>query len=317
MSGFSKVSALSKTLIGGDLHNSSLRDDVVEHDYKQADDRSQRLTGLMTELGVLAQRLSAMLDKPSHRTREMPPQPNFLRTMKEAPVGRRVSVMLDTDKSVQNGYSQGVRALKDDGPIILGAPDTVGIKPGDIFSDFTQGAKGDCVVIAAIKAAMMKFGHNPHGIYKKIETTPDGFNIVMRDDFTLHITQAELRHAMGKAGFEAHAPSDVLTHAKFLFAVSAKRIQLERYYDNDEETFNDSIAALNTGDYPGEALRRLGLSARVVAATMKDLRNGAIGTLATGGHVGLVVDGYLDHYGKVKLTDTNRGIAGNIGLKLV
>ncbi|MCZ7019452.1 hypothetical protein, partial [Salmonella enterica] len=51
----------------------------------------------------------------------------------------------------------------------------VGVKPDNIWSGFYQGSELNCVTVSAIKAAMMKYGQNPQGIYKRITETPEGY----------------------------------------------------------------------------------------------------------------------------------------------
>lgn len=55
---------------------------------------------------------------------------------------------------------------------------------------------------------------------------------------------------------------------------------------------------LNDGEYPGAALRRLGLFAYIRESTAQELADGAIGTLADTHHSVTVVDGMFDMYGE-------------------
>ena len=201
---------------------------------------------------------------------------------------------------------------------LKGTPANTGIKPGDIFKDFYQLAEGNCVTISAIKAAMMRFGHNPHGIYKTIEATDSGYRIVMRDGFKLHITHDELKQAKAGANFGTDRPNDVLVNAHFLYAVSAKRAYLENNDGEANKSFAAAIRSLNDGEYPGQALRRLGLKDFVAPATLQDFLNGAIGTVNSGFHSMVAVGGFLDSYGHkqpLDSRDANRYAA--VGLKLL
>lgn len=201
---------------------------------------------------------------------------------------------------------------------LKGTPANTGIKPTDIFKDFYQLAEGNCVTISAIKAAMMRFGHNPHGIYKTIEATDSGYRIVMRDGFKLHITHDELKQAKAGANFGTDRPNDVLVNAHFLYAVSAKRAYLENNDGEANKSFAAAIRSLNDGEYPGQALRRLGLKDFVAPATLQDFLNGAIGTVNSGFHSMVAVGGFLDSYGHkqpLDSRDANRHAA--VGLKLL
>ena len=201
---------------------------------------------------------------------------------------------------------------------LKGTPANTGIKPGDIFKDFYQLAEGNCVTISAIKAAMMRFGHNPHGIYKTIEATDSGYRIVMRDGFKLHITHDELKQAKAGANFGTDRPNDVLVNAQFLYAVSAKRAYLENNDGEANKSFAAAIRSLNDGEYPGQALRRLGLKDFVAPATLQDFLNGAIGTVNSGFHSMAAVGGFVDsdgHKQPLDNRDANRYAAA--GLKLL
>ncbi|MGY2402324.1 hypothetical protein [Pseudomonas sp. SDO5271_S396] len=283
-----------------------LRTEVPEKFEKINGRALHELAALVDELRVLLETFSPPLLKSSSADAHQP--------LRSAAVNPKTLSNLQ-----YNNYSEYplLKSDKGDMGFIAGGPDAAGVKPTDIFTDFTQGGQGHCAAVAAIKAAMMRFGHSPYGIYKNIEAVADGFNIVMRDGFSLHVTHGEIRHATTIADFRCGSPNDVLTNANFLFAVTAKRMQKERLFFDSFTTFEECVGSLNSGAHPGDILRRMGLGTRIVGASMKDLRNGAIGTLWTLGHVGVVAGGYLDHYGKVKLTDTNRGIAGNIGIKLI
>ncbi|KRP43627.1 hypothetical protein TU73_19255 [Pseudomonas libanensis] len=201
---------------------------------------------------------------------------------------------------------------------LKGTPANKGSKPTDIFRDFYQLTEGNCVTISAIKAAMMRFGHNPYGIYKTIETTDTGYRIVMRDRFKLDITHDELAQAKAGANFGSDRPNDVLVNAQFLYAVSAKRAYLENNDGEANLSFAAAMRSLNDGEYPGQALRRLGLKDFVAPASLHDLLSGAIGTVTGGFHSMAVVDGFLDIYGNkqpLHYRDTNRYAA--VGLKLL
>lgn len=201
---------------------------------------------------------------------------------------------------------------------LKGTPANTGIKPTDIFKSFYQLTEGNCVTISAIKAAMMRFGHNPYGIYKSIVVTDTGYRIVTRDGFKLHITHDELKQATAGANFGTDRPNDVLVNAHFLYAVSAKRAYLENNDGEANKSFAAAIRSLNDGEYPGQALRRLGLKDFVAPATLQDFLNGAIGTVTSGFHSMAVVGGFLDKYGHkqpLESGDANRRAA--VGLKLL
>ncbi|WP_241188860.1 hypothetical protein [Pseudomonas orientalis] len=204
------------------------------------------------------------------------------------------------------------------GEFIKGTPANAGVKSGDIFKDFYQMTEGNCVTISAIKAAMTKFGHNPYGIYKSIHPNDAGYHIVMRDGFKLDITRDELEQARTAADFGADRPNDVLVNAQFLYAVSAKRAYHENNDGIGRQSFAAAMRSLNDGEYPGQALRRLGLKDFVAPASLEDFLGGAIGTVDNGAHSMAVVDGFLDVYGfKQPMRDRGWSSHRAIGLKLL
>lgn len=78
------------------------------------------------------------------------------------------------------------------------------------------------------------------------------------------------------------------------------------------------MATLNDGEYPGAALRRLGLFAYIRESTVEELARGTTGTLANTYHSVAVIDGKLDLYGQ-KLSLENSHWQGHFhrALKLV
>jgi hypothetical protein len=210
------------------------------------------------------------------------------------------------------------RAVDKPNDFLKGTPTNTDVKPADIFKDFYQLQEGNCVTISAIKAAMMRFGHNPHGIYASVHATDAGYRIVMRDGFKLEITYEELKQARTGANFGADRPNDVVVNAQFLYAVSAKRAYLENNDGTADQSFATAMRSLNDGEYPGQALRRLGLKNFVAPATVQDFLDGASGTVADARHSMAVVDGFLDNYGdKQPLSGRHWNGAAYIGLKLL
>ncbi|OIN52413.1 hypothetical protein BLL37_05205 [Pseudomonas azotoformans] len=193
----------------------------------------------------------------------------------------------------------------------------VGMKPRNIWSGFYQGAEGNCVTISAIKAAMMKFGQNPAGIYKNISAVSGGFEVIMRDGFKLFLSHEERRKAEQGSNLDG-SDQALKDDANFLYAVSAKRAQLENNDMRAGRSFEDAMHSLNDGEAPGQALRRLGLIAHVRQSTAQELAKGAIGTLADNMHSVLAVSGSVDNYGqKLGLTSSGWSDRTMWALKLV
>ena len=181
----------------------------------------------------------------------------------------------------------------------------VGVRPANIWSGFYQGVEGNCVTVSAIKAAMMRFGQNPQGIYKKISATADGYEVVMRDGYKLTVTHDELKKAQKGSHFFGE-DKGLLHDAIFMFAVSAKRAQMENHEFRAEASFEAAMGTLNDRETPGEALRRLGLYAFTRSSTAEELASGVAGTLANHGHSVGVFDGIIDFYGStIKLAGSD------------
>ncbi|MCR4539954.1 hypothetical protein NUV89_16290 [Pseudomonas sp. 18.1.10] len=170
-------------------------------------------------------------------------------------------------------------------------------KPRDIWGGFYQGSNGNCVTVSAIKAAMMRFGQKPTDIFRQVKQVPNGYEVSMRDGYTLPLTHEELNKARQTSQLRGTDPA-LLEDANFLYAVSAKRAQLENNDFRAKQSFEVAMQTLNDGDFPGNALRRLGLFAYVRESSAEELAKGAIGTLAGIGHSVAVFDGALDLFGK-------------------
>ncbi|WP_339497985.1 hypothetical protein [Pseudomonas canadensis] len=172
----------------------------------------------------------------------------------------------------------------------------VGVKPNNIWSGFYQGVERNCVTVSAIKAAMMKYGQNPLGIFKRVTETPEGFTLTMRDGCTVSLTHAELERARAAANFHGE-DKGLVDDAVFLYAASAKRAQLENHEFRAGAGFDAALKTLNDGEVPGDALRRLGLYAFIRSSSVQELASGVPGTLANFGHSVVVVEGAIDEYG--------------------
>ncbi len=193
----------------------------------------------------------------------------------------------------------------------------VGVKPGDIWGGFYQGVEGNCVTVSAIKAAMMKFGQNPSGIYRNIRKTASGYKVTMRDGHSLHLTFKELQKAEQASNLKG-ADKNLIKDANFLYAVSAKRAQRENNEFRAKGSFEAAMGTLNDGEFPGDAFRRLGLYAYTRPSTAQELADGALGTLASTEHSVAVVNGNLDFYGsKWSLAASEWKNAGYRAIKLV
>ncbi|MGU9814249.1 hypothetical protein ACU684_02515 [Pseudomonas sp. LF135] len=176
-----------------------------------------------------------------------------------------------------------------------------GKKPDNIWSGFSQGPDGNCVTVAAIKGAMMKFGQKPTDVFAEVHETAGGYHVKMRDGFELDLSKAELRHAASYAQFKGDNPS-MMTDANFMYAVSAKRAQMEGngFDDNPEvarQSFAHAMQSLNNGEMGREALDRLGLNGLYKDSSSSALASGALGVVDYGGHSMAVIGGRVELWG--------------------
>lgn len=172
-----------------------------------------------------------------------------------------------------------------------------GKKPENIWSGFKQGPDGNCVTVSAIKSAMMHFGEKPTDVFKDVKETGNGYSVTMRDGVKVDLTKDEVRLAATHARFQGDDPK-MMTNANFMFAVSAKRAQMENNDGTAGRSFLDGIRTLNDGEYSREGLDRLGLRNNYRQSTDADLRNSKSGTVEYGGHSMAVIDGRIELWGK-------------------
>ncbi|UOB22396.1 hypothetical protein MRY17_16865 [Pseudomonas orientalis] len=175
-----------------------------------------------------------------------------------------------------------------------------GAKPDNIWSGFRQGPDGNCVTVSAIKAAMHRFGQSPTDIFQEVAKTNDGYHVLMRDGFRLTLSDREL--AEGSRGAKFHGPDKgMLKDAQFLFAVSAKRAQMENNDRTAGRSYQAAIRSLNNGEDetgPGEGFLRLGLRKHMKRVQVRDLAQGQLGMVNRTGHSVAVINGREELWGK-------------------
>lgn len=175
-----------------------------------------------------------------------------------------------------------------------------GEKPENIWSGFRQGPDGNCVTVSAIKAAMYRFGQSPTDIFKEVRKVDDGYRVVMRDDFQLTLSTREL--AEGARGAQFYGPdSGMLKDAQFLFAVSAKRAQMENNDRTAGRSYSAAIRSLNNGEDEygaGEGFIRLGLRKHMKKVSVRQLAGGQVGMCNRNGHSVAVINGREELWGR-------------------
>lgn len=177
-----------------------------------------------------------------------------------------------------------------------------GAKPDDIWGGFRQGPDGNCVTISAIKAAMAKFGQSPTDIFKSVEAVGDGYQVVMRDGYTLNLKKSELTHAIRGSRFVLMRDPGMLKDAHFLFAVSAKRAQLENNDGRAARSFDAAVRSLNDGEDErgaGEGFLRLGLKKHMKKVPVSAFSDKSlIGMVNRSAHSVAIIDGCEELYGR-------------------
>lgn len=175
-----------------------------------------------------------------------------------------------------------------------------GAKADDIWGGFRQGPDGNCVTVSAIKAAMVKFGQSPTDIYKEVKKIAEGYQVTMRDGFSLTLSRQELAEGIRGAKFVGR-DKEMLKDAHFLFAVSAKRAQMENNDGTAKRSFSAAVRSLNDGEDErgaGEGFLRLGLKAHMKKVPVSTLANGTLGMVNRTGHSVAVINGIEELYGK-------------------
>lgn len=175
-----------------------------------------------------------------------------------------------------------------------------GEKANDIWGGFRQGEMANCVTVSAIKAAMHRYGQSPTDIYQQVSKVAGGYRVVMRDDFTLTLTDQEFRQGARGAGFLG-ADREMLKDAQFLYAVSAKRAQMENNDGTASRSFQAAIFSLNDMEDefgPGEGFKRLGLSKHMRTVNVRELARGQVGMSNRGGHSVAVINGREELWGE-------------------
>jgi hypothetical protein len=177
-----------------------------------------------------------------------------------------------------------------------------GAKPDNIWNGFRQGPDGNCVTISAIKAAMMKFGQSPTDIFSSVQAVGDGYHVVMRDGFRLDLKKHELATAIRGSKFVPMRDPGMLKDAHFLFAVSAKRAQMENNDGRAARSFDAAVHSLNDGEDErgaGEGFLRLGLRNHMKTVSVSAFRDKSmIGMVNRDAHSVAVVDGCEEYYGR-------------------
>ncbi|WP_256678908.1 hypothetical protein [Pseudomonas sp. J380] len=121
----------------------------------------------------------------------------------------------------------------------------------------------------------------------------------MRDDFQLRLTDSELAQAAQGSRFIG-PDKEMLKDAQFLFAVSAKRAQMEdkRWYGEQEFSCCHSQPEQWEDEWgPGEGFLRLGLRKHMRTVPVSALAGGQVGMCNRDKHSVAVINGREELWG--------------------
>jgi hypothetical protein len=174
--------------------------------------------------------------------------------------------------------------------------------PDAYFTGFKQGGAGNCVSVAAIKAAMTKFG--PDNVFKSVSRSGNGYDITMRDGVKVRVSDAELSTASRQSRISGRNP-ELVRKANLMYAVMAKRAQRDGNDGLKNMSFERACRSLNDGESYLEGPRWLGLKdhMRKINPDHIDRYSAAVG--ASSRHAVFASGGYVDHYGRKRAGSRN------------
>ena len=175
--------------------------------------------------------------------------------------------------------------------------------PNTYFSAFKQGGTGNCVSVAAIKAAMAKFG--PDHVFKSVTRSGTGYDVTMRDGVKVRVSDAELATASRLSRLSGKDPA-LLRKANLMYAVMANRAQLEGNDGRKRMSFERACQSLNDGESYLEGARWLGLKNHVRKINPRNMDDYTAVVAASSRHAMFASNGYIDHYGR-KQDGTHHG----------
>lgn len=183
------------------------------------------------------------------------------------------------------------------------------VSGAQIIAGFKQGGTGNCVSVAAIKAAMTAFG--PDQIFRSVTRTPTGHDVVMRDGVSVHVTDAELARSRSLSRFEG-ADQALLDQANLAFAAMSKRVMVEGN-DGYRQTSLDSAArSLNNGESFLEGAHWLGLDGHMKTIAPGEIHAHKAVVAASKKHAVFVTDGVVDRFGQARNTPTDDGFGRSL-----
>ncbi|MBU5235644.1 hypothetical protein, partial [Vibrio cholerae] len=84
---------------------------------------------------------------------------------------------------------------------------------------------------------------------KDVTEDASGYTVTMHDGFELYLSKGELQLAARSSGFKGDDPV-MLTDANFIYAVAAKRAQIDNNDGRASQSYAHGVKSLNDGDTP-------------------------------------------------------------------
>lgn len=147
---------------------------------------------------------------------------------------------------------------------------------GDQIGAWRQGSEGNCSSVACIKAGFDRFGdltggrtdpsqyndaNKQKGVFKAVKPVNGGYEVTMRDDFKVDLTNQELSMARAASHFRSDNP-EALRAANFAYAAMAKRALREGH--EGSRSYSQALGSLANGENPRDTARFLGLKNHTV-----------------------------------------------------
>lgn len=259
--------------------------DVHRSSAPNAKNIQEQLDALLPVMGALVMKLNTMLEHKSAPSSK-PINSVLISPALTKPVGQAPLALSESTKAYSAFSTKKVGEKPDD------------VYRGVKFSDYKNEP-----VLSSIKAAMERFGQSPLSVYASVTRSGKGYDIVMRDGVKVSITLGEIAKAKLLCGFQYESGREngkMFKDVVFMYAASAKRVQLERREDK-LLTYDEALKVLVSHPGAYESLKRLGIIEYVRSSTAQELvETGAIGVVEHGGNTNFAREGLLDGCNRTK-----------------
>lgn len=105
---------------------------------------------------------------------------------------------------------------------------------------------------------MMRFGQSPQDVFDKVAAAAEGYDITMKDGFSLHLSKEEWSRTAGVSRFTG-GDSGIVMDANFILAAYVKRVQLSSTDPDKQRNFERALSAVMLNDTVYRALKGMGM----------------------------------------------------------